>query len=360
MPAAGEEALTPATVRAYAGDWALFADWCHVTGEWEMPADPGTVLFFLTDCPAAPATQRRRVAAIDHHHTTAGHPRPGEHPGVRAALGRPVTDDAAPQRMSDQVEAALQGLPSHGWARGMFGRRDRCLLVLSQIAGVPYKHLATLTAGDVTMASGAATISANAGTWTVLPGDDALLCGSCAVVRWLRVLDLVVTRPGKRDLAQALKKAKQVTGGSPHLCRSTRPLEQATSVVPLVPPIDQWGYIPFPVQRLTPHSLSRRVRDLLAGDLGAHRDLPVDTDEAPATPAKAPPLVPRAEYKREDAQRAWARRRADLADIAGVDDILNEIDARARELQQRTAAILAAETTRLTRDAAELGAVGFS
>jgi hypothetical protein len=26
----------------------------------------------------------------------------------------------------------------------MFGRRDRCLLVLSQIAGVPYKHLAML------------------------------------------------------------------------------------------------------------------------------------------------------------------------------------------------------------------------
>ena len=70
--------------------------------------------------------------------------------------------------------------------------------------------------------------------------------------------------------------------------------------------------------------------------------------------------MPRAVYTREDAQRAWARRRADLADIAGVDDILNEIDARAKELQQRTAAILAAETTRLTRDAAELGAVGLS
>ena len=28
----------------------------------------------------------------------------------------------------------------------MFGRRDRCLVVLSELAGVPYKHLATLTA----------------------------------------------------------------------------------------------------------------------------------------------------------------------------------------------------------------------
>ena len=45
----------------------------------------------------------------------------------------------------------------------MFGRRDRCLLVLSQLAGVPYKHLATLTAGDVTIADGTATIANAAG-----------------------------------------------------------------------------------------------------------------------------------------------------------------------------------------------------
>jgi hypothetical protein len=92
--------------------------------------------------------------------------------------------------------------------------------------------------------------------------------------------------------------------------------------------------------------LSRRVRDLLGGDLGAHRDLPVDTDDVsdPATPA--PPPFPRAVYSREDSQRAWARRRADLADLAGVDDLLDEVDTRARELERRTAAILVAQTNR--------------
>ena len=48
-------------------------------------------------------------------------------------------------------------------------------------------------------------------------------------------------------------------------------------------------------------------------------------------------------YSRDDAQRAWARRRADLQDIAGVDQVLAEIDARAKELERRTAAVLAAE-----------------
>ena len=69
-----------------------------VTGSRELPADPDTVARFLGDCPAAPATLRRRVAAIDHHHTAAGHPRPGESAAVRAALGRPVIlADPAPR-----------------------------------------------------------------------------------------------------------------------------------------------------------------------------------------------------------------------------------------------------------------------
>ena len=251
-----------------------------------------------------------------------------------------------PVETAAAVEAALRALPSHGWTQGMFGRRDRCLLVLSQLAGVPYQHMASLTAGDVTVAEGTATITTRTSMWTLRPAGDGLLCGSCAVTRWLRILNLVVTRPNSRDVALALKKAKPVTGRSPHLCRSTRPLDEATLVVPLLPPIDQWGYVPFPVQRLTPHSLSRRGRDLLGGDLGAHRDLPVATDDEAKPAAPSAPPVGGVVYGRDDAQRAWARRRADLREIAGVAEVLDQIDARAAELQQRTAAILAAETDR--------------
>jgi len=45
----------------------------------------------------------------------------------------------------------------------MFGRRDRCLLVLSQLGGVPYKALATVTVGDITLVDGTATIRSPAG-----------------------------------------------------------------------------------------------------------------------------------------------------------------------------------------------------
>ena len=43
------------------------------------------------------------------------------------------------------------------------------------------------------------------------------------------------------------------------------------------------GIRAFPLLPPSSHSLSRRARDLLSGDLGAHRDLPVDPDPEPET-----------------------------------------------------------------------------
>src|SRR5664279_1154594 len=164
--AAGHSCRNSTTVcgSAYASDWALFTDHCAVNSIQPLPADPQSVVDFLQECPAAPATRRRRVAAIDHHHAGAGHPRPGESVAVRAALGRPTGEPFQPTKVEkDAVEAALRGLPSHGWTAGMFGRRDRCLVVLSQLAGVPYRHLATLPAGAISIADGVAAVRSPAG-----------------------------------------------------------------------------------------------------------------------------------------------------------------------------------------------------
>src|SRR5664279_3022736 len=144
--AASARVLSARTRAAYASDWALFTDHCAVTDRPALPASPDTVVGFLSSCPAAPATRRRRVGAIDHHHTAHGHERPGESVAVRAALGRPTGEPFHPtQSDREAAAAALRGLPSHGWTAGMFGRRDRALLVLSQLAGVPYRHLSRLT-----------------------------------------------------------------------------------------------------------------------------------------------------------------------------------------------------------------------
>ena len=242
------------------------------------------------------------------------------------------------------MEAALRGLPSHGWTQGMFGRRDRCLLVLSQLAGVPYQHLARLTAEDISIADGVATIRSPGGEWTIGADGDVVLCGSCAVTRWLKILDLAVTKPSTKTIARALKKASAVDHRSPHVCLAGPVLGETTRTVPLLPPIDQWGALPLPLQRLSPHSLSRRARDLLDGDLGAHRDLPVDPDPEPGiTAAEKTPVTEQAvstAYDAADAAAAWERRRRDLQDLGGITDVLTDVERGADELNRRAAELV--------------------
>ena len=95
---------------------------------------------------------------------------------------------------------------------------------------------------------------------------------------------------------------------------------------------------------MSPHSLSRRVRDLLAGDLGAHRDLPVDPDPEPETAPESQPAVttPKAAYGAVDAAAAWERRRRDLQDLAGIIDVLTDVERRADELNRRAAELVEA------------------
>jgi hypothetical protein len=158
---------------------------------------------------------------------------------------------------------------------------------------------------------------------------------------------MAATHLSTRTIAGALKKAKQVDHRSPHVCHTGPVLGAATRAVPLLPPIDQWGYEPFPLQPLTPHSLSRRARDLLAGDFGAHRDLPVDPDPDPepepeTTVQASRPAVttPRAAYGAAEAAVAMERRRRELERLAGITDVLTDVERRADELNRRAAELV--------------------
>ena len=128
---------------------------------------------------------------------------------VLAVLGRRPAGEPHPPGADTMtaVETALRVVPFRGWTQGMFGRRDRCLLVLSQLAGVPFKDLALLTAGMVTVAGGVVTLSA-AGATTLIANDDPVVCGPCAITRWLRVLDVVMTKPSHRVLAKQIDDAE--------------------------------------------------------------------------------------------------------------------------------------------------------
>lgn len=157
------------------------------------------------------------------------------------------------------VEAALRSLPSHGWTSGWTGRRDRALLVLSQLAGLSYDNIAELTVADVTVTDGVATIRTPGGTTTLRMVEDDLICGPCALARWLHALDMTVLYPSGRVIAAVIARAAPLTADSPHLCQGTITVAEPTGAmslltalnhpVPCAPGVARRSADPIPSQR---------------------------------------------------------------------------------------------------------------
>jgi hypothetical protein len=156
----------------------------------------------------------------------------------------------------------LRTLPSHGWPEGWIGRRDRALLVLAELAGLPVEQIAGVAAGDVTIADGIATIRTQGGTTHLRGVDDDLLCGPCALARWVHALDLTVVYPDGRVIAAVIARAVPLRSDSPHLCHSNNSITELTRRVALLPPIDQWGH---PIRALLPRTLPPNARSRTSG-----------------------------------------------------------------------------------------------
>ena len=319
--------LSANTRAGYAADWALFTDWCTATNNTPLPADWAAITAFTVGCPGAPATIRRRRAAIAHHHRAAGHPAPAD----------PALEPAAPARElidPGQVDMLMRLLPSHGWTGGLFGRRDRALLTLAAVTIIPYRQLPGLTVAQLHIADGFATITDHRGVAHVIEATtDPMVCGPCTLVRWRRVLDAEVLHKSVKTL---LKKAGEVTGASHHPCRSPKPIDPRTLEAVLFPPINQWGHLPLPIRPLSPHSTSRLARQADTG-LAHHKALDVDdlvavvgADQAGIEPA--PPMV-RPVW---DWAAANQRKNAAVRDLAPLAVALDDIEARIDQLVART------------------------
>ena len=319
--------LSARTVAGYAADWALFVDWCTATNSTSLPANWATIQGFTAGCPGAPATIRRRLAAIAHYHRAAGHPSPTYPAREPPAPSREVIDPG-------QVDMLMRLLPSHGWLGGLFGRRDRALLTLAAYTTIPYRQLPRLAVGQLSIADGVATVTDHHGVEHVVEATgDPVLCGPCTLVRWRRVLDTEVTHKRVKKL---LKDAEEVTSASHHSCQAPKPFDDRTLDAPLFPPINQWGQLPFPLEPLSPHSTSRLARQADTG-LAHHRVLDDDQPAASAGAGQAAtepaPAVARPVY---DWEAANQRKIDAVAQLAPLADALDDIEMRIAELLART------------------------
>jgi hypothetical protein len=143
--------------------------------------------------------------------------------------------------------------------------------------------------------------------------------------------------------ADHLDKVKPLTSESPHVCREPFSVDDRAVSDPLLAPVTQWGHAPFPLNPMTPHAVSRQARDLLEGIITVHRTLPVlpTADEPAPTTLRE---VVAAGYSKQQVRAAWDRRRADLADLAGVAEEFAAVDQRVAELDRRVSQLLTMAT----------------
>ena len=227
----------------------------------------------------------------------------------------------------------------------MFGRRDRCLLVLSQLAGVPYQHLATLTAGDISIADGVATIRSPAGEWTARSGRRR---GLVRAVRGRPVAE--DPGPGRHQTEHQdhrprpeEARTRSITGRRtsarpgrssarrPGACRCCR---RSTNGAPCPSRCNDSPRTRCPAASGTswPGTSARTA---------TYPSTPTRNRSctAPETPPVITPAAGNA-YDAVDAAAAWDRRRRDLQDLAGIIDVLTDVERRADELNRRAAELV--------------------
>jgi site-specific recombinase XerD len=144
------QALAPATLAAYAADWADFGAWCRSRGVPALPAAPTAVAAYLAALATthAGATLRRRLAAIGRAHRMAGHPWSGSHPALRDTLTGIARQHGTPQRRAAAIGTAEIRKLVVTCDASLVGQRDRAPLLdfaaalrRSELVGVQREHL---------------------------------------------------------------------------------------------------------------------------------------------------------------------------------------------------------------------------
>ena len=321
---------TTATKQLTGRHWALFADWATATDRTALPATADTILAFLAELPAGPATTRRRIRAIDTAHHTAGHPPPSAAP-VFDTLLRP---DRPPRYEPALVAEALRLIAVGGWPTGIIGRRDAAVVALICTAGVTRRHLQALHPGPGGDDRPGATLPAM--TATELPGT----CPACALSRWQRA-HATIAVVGWRAVRNQLADLGEAPAGTETNHDCTRPIPwppQGTGGRrrPLFSPIDRHG-APDATWPLS----TRSVTTIVAARLRTathHMAMPSDFDDDPDTATRG------GAWDENDRQRVRDHHKQATQRLAAIDTLVDEADAYAEAILERLNADLNGNT----------------
>ncbi|NGP09437.1 hypothetical protein G6038_29020 [Rhodococcus sp. 14C212] len=308
----------------YRHDWELFADWCTAADHRLIPASPDTLAVFLHEHPAAVATQRRRLSAINTVHTRHGYAAPGRTETVRRHL-----DATRVQRHDRLAQLLLQRaveLPTEGWSSGLFGRRDALLLILAT-TGMSFVDITRLRRRDITVDGDALVVRTRVGErFRLAPNPETGDSPAVEVYRrWAAIQAFLDQYPGTHLLRQHLTDPIEIIAD---------PVDAERARQPLLCPIDRWGHLPH-AQSMTPQSVSVLVRAHLFGRAPMRRALPVPPQDDTAAPVEPDVILDSGYY-----DRGITARRRDHETLEDLTDVFDEIEQRADALLDELLAVL--------------------
>lgn len=192
-PAARPQAL--ATLRAYRADWTHFAAWCERHDVRPVPATPADVAAYLRSLREyAPATIRRRLAAIGKMHRFNNLPWKVSDPVIRAALHDALKAAEPPVAAEPEILTAAQlRIMVERCDASARGLRDRCLLIFGFAGALRRSELVGLMVEDVEVTHDAVLLHLHHGDAeeeaVSMPQrpDDPLLCPARAFAAWQKV-----------------------------------------------------------------------------------------------------------------------------------------------------------------------------
>lgn len=191
-----DAATAPATRKARQADWADFDRWCNTHGVVSLPADPATVILYVTDLAQRlkVSTIVRRLSSISVIHQTAGHPSPTKDvrvrdlvKGVRRTLGV-ATREANPATIAEIRKIC------YSLGDSLLDVRDRALLLVGFAGALRRSELVALSVDDlewraegvVAVIRRSKTDQEGEGRRVALPfGADPATCPVMALQAWL-------------------------------------------------------------------------------------------------------------------------------------------------------------------------------
>ena len=194
-----QKARATNTLRAYASDWDDFCSWCNAQSLASLPAEPETVILYLTELSShvKASTLARRVATISQAHQLKGIESPAQRTSIRLFL-RALRREKAGQGSVERRKRAILGPELRMMLRAtpatLLGTRDRALLLTgylgafrrSELVGLDVEHIEVVDSGLIVHIQRSKTDPEGKGEKRGIPRSaDEGVCPVRALARWL-------------------------------------------------------------------------------------------------------------------------------------------------------------------------------